>query len=148
MSDLISRADAIGIIEDYIGKDYMTPMSRLYSVRSELSALPSADRSIGGRAFGSWQIDDDCVWCSECESVFELEEKAEEFDFCPVCGAQMICYDNFRMTKTWILHQIIKKFREQEEKAKDKPHGLKEPIVWDRAAKEVESWLNKKGMML
>jgi len=43
MSDLISRADAIGIIEDYIGKDYMTPMSRLCSVRSELSALPSAE---------------------------------------------------------------------------------------------------------
>lgn len=43
MTDYIKRADAVGIIEDYIGKDYMTPMSRLYSVRSELLALPSAD---------------------------------------------------------------------------------------------------------
>lgn len=43
MSDLIRRSEAIGIIEDNIGKDYMTPMARLYSARSELSALPSAE---------------------------------------------------------------------------------------------------------
>lgn len=42
MSDLISRADAVGIINDYIGRDYMTPMSRLLSVRCELQELPAA----------------------------------------------------------------------------------------------------------
>lgn len=45
--DLVSRAEAMAIIEDNIDKEYMTPMSRLYMVRSEISALPSADAAQG-----------------------------------------------------------------------------------------------------
>lgn len=37
--DLIRRADAEGVLEDYINREHMTPMARLYSARSALSAL-------------------------------------------------------------------------------------------------------------
>lgn len=49
MSDSISRADAIGIIEDAINNEYISPRAALYMARAELTALPSAEAVQGWR---------------------------------------------------------------------------------------------------
>lgn len=49
MSDPISRAEAIGIIEAAISDEHISARASLYMARAELTALPSA-------------VCDDCIW--------------------------------------------------------------------------------------
>lgn len=116
--DLISRAEVIGIVEDYISKDYMTPLSRLYSVRSELSALPSANciefdfnkypprvrnkvndgTPLADAVQGEWIYDHHndehtCSVCGRkalCDDYVGIDWQMEVLsDYCPSCGARM-----------------------------------------------------------
>ena len=161
-SDLISRADAIKLIQKICGDKPCIDCTFFYDgclAEREINKLPSvsAERQPEPSAElvtlpGSWLDDEDgTVICSECESEFyygdddELGDLFKQQRFCPECGHRMTDDDRWRISKKSILKRIIEQFEDHEQQAKDKPHGLKEYAVWKQAAREVEEYMKARG---
>ena len=114
-----------------------------YTIECDLKYCMEMNPNLIDVAEGTWIVGDDYVYCSECDSVFEFDEHAEEYNFCPICGSRMGADDNQTLTKRQVLQRIAKKFRCKEEQTKYRLAGLKEWAVWEQAANEVESWIKR-----
>lgn len=104
MSDLISRQAAIDAIREdmYADRDYMSGLI-FEGIEAVLNSLPSAqpEQSVTNchEKRGAWLhrwSGDRSTWleqkCSECGVIFE--DEPNDFNFCPVCGADMRGGDN------------------------------------------------------
>jgi len=80
-SDLISRADAMGAVQDHFNDDGFKGYDDGQKMLDRINALPSADRPSG-----EWieEYDDDGVVCSVCGKVH-----GNTWQYCPSCGARM-----------------------------------------------------------
>lgn len=75
MKDTIYRDDAMSIVEENIGKEYISPTEKLYSIRCELSALPSAEAVKVAYICDGRKCDADC---RECFRTIDIEH-AKDF---------------------------------------------------------------------
>lgn len=88
MSDLIKKADVIGIINEYIEANYMTPTSRIYAMRFAIQSLPSAEAP---KPAGEWvrsYLKNDMWHCTVCDAPI-MTDDISEMKFCSNCGARM-----------------------------------------------------------
>ena len=88
--DLISRQDAIDAV-DRVDEAHMRlkgrPMLGWCTLLDEIESLPSAEPKTGEWIQKDMYAD---RFCSECDyAVWDSE--AEEYNFCPNCGADMRC---------------------------------------------------------
>ena len=103
MSDLISRQDAVNIINGYaeqfngyIGTPndsevYAYARGLLLSIERNISALPSAQPE---RKKGKWILVNghtsiNCSVCHKCNWSLSFEDAVRQFNYCPNCGADM-----------------------------------------------------------
>lgn len=90
MTDLISRADAMGAVQDHFNANGFKGYDDGQKMMDRINALPSAEA-----VQGEW-IDIDNYYriatCSQCHKVTMFEkwgEYTKPYDFCPNCGARM-----------------------------------------------------------
>ena len=100
MSDLISRADAIRIVDQFSREEMFHYMESLEldvratqichsaieavgTIKEQIEALPSADRT------GHWIKESYIGWRYECPLCGHVMVSDEVLDFCPSCGADM-----------------------------------------------------------
>lgn len=104
MGDLISRDKAVAVV---LGTSieyqliYGKKEPKEGFVRSLIKSLANIPQEETERKRGHWieypeclayagALDSDYIVCSECKAPFNImENDAERFDFCPVCGARM-----------------------------------------------------------
>ena len=83
-SDLISREDAMGAVQDHFNADGFKGYDDGQQMMDRINALPSADA-----VQGEWKCMADCgvTECDQCG--WSIEEYVGDYNYCPNCGAKM-----------------------------------------------------------